>query len=726
MSDKKSLNKNIREFVFTVDNSIIEELGERLMAKPSIALAELVKNSYDADATEVKVTFYKVSTKGGQISIEDNGEGMDEETLVNSWMRIGTTIKKRKPYSRKYKRARAGSKGVGRFACQSLANRLVVETVSGTRKKRTKATMVINWRKFTKGKDIDSVPVRCQIDSVDSSTPTGTKLKLISLKKKFNKSEIQKVLTDIVSLVTPADWIKESLGKKDDSKDPGFKVNLEVSEFPELRGDVGTKFLGSAWGVLRGIITDAKHAKYTFITPDEVFVWEWDKEFKHLAGAKYIAHYVLYDQLSDLPLGMSTRDAMQYGREHGGIRVYMDDFRIYPYGGPGNDWLKLDFDRSRSASEAPSELKEFVKTERPLLSLPRNSNLFGAVFLSRFLSHIEISTARDKLIENKAYDELSDFVRRGIDWITIIHAGERVRKEIESPFKKTKKKKDSVELFKQVTLEIEKDERLDTSQKSELKTRFRTVSKVIKEERKNLNDKVRILRVLASLGTSIAIFDHELGALLDSLNEVRYDLKDYTQYIAKKKQKEFNETLDVFNSWTDNVIELGSLIGLMAGSEARRTKRPIAVHDAVNNLVKPFNAYLNLKGIRFANQVPKEVHTPEMLEAEFNSIIINLLTNSIKAVVSGGKRSEISIIAKSTKRKITIDFFDSGVGLDQKHWDEVFEAFKSLHGPDSRFGLGTGLGLTIVRDIVGEYNGTVTFVEPPESWSTCIRMSFPY
>ena len=42
---------------FTIDAELLRELGERLVGKPHIALAELVKNSYDADATEVTIKF---------------------------------------------------------------------------------------------------------------------------------------------------------------------------------------------------------------------------------------------------------------------------------------------------------------------------------------------------------------------------------------------------------------------------------------------------------------------------------------------------------------------------------------------------------------------------------------------------------------------------------------------------------------------------------------------
>jgi HSP90 family molecular chaperone len=75
---------------FTVDAALLRELGERLVGKPYVALAELVKNSYDADATEVTVTFRRDS-----ITVTDNGTGMSRAEFISHWLRVGTTHKQK-------------------------------------------------------------------------------------------------------------------------------------------------------------------------------------------------------------------------------------------------------------------------------------------------------------------------------------------------------------------------------------------------------------------------------------------------------------------------------------------------------------------------------------------------------------------------------------------------------------------------------------------------------
>ena len=111
---------------FTIDAELLRELGERLVGKPYVALAELVKNSYDADATEVTINF---APNKRSIEISDNGHGMTVDEFKKFWMRIGTIHKREEERSRNFGRLMTGSKGVGRLAVQFLANKLTIITI---------------------------------------------------------------------------------------------------------------------------------------------------------------------------------------------------------------------------------------------------------------------------------------------------------------------------------------------------------------------------------------------------------------------------------------------------------------------------------------------------------------------------------------------------------------------------------------------------------------------
>src|SRR5574343_1812326 len=100
---------------FSADAGIINRLGKELVGKHETAVSELVKNAFDADATEVNLVFENAWYTGGTLVIEDNGTGMTKDQLINGFMRLSSSDKIHNPISDKYKRTRAGRKGIGRF-----------------------------------------------------------------------------------------------------------------------------------------------------------------------------------------------------------------------------------------------------------------------------------------------------------------------------------------------------------------------------------------------------------------------------------------------------------------------------------------------------------------------------------------------------------------------------------------------------------------------------------
>ncbi len=150
---------------FEVDSHHLIELGERLVAKPSIALAELVKNSYDADATFVEIKFINVRNMGGIIIVKDDGDGMSFNDIKTKWVRIGTDYKERNPISSKFKRTRTGRKGIGRFACRLLSEKLILTSVSGNDEK-LQVTVVFDWGKLKPGQLVEEFEIEGSSESV--------------------------------------------------------------------------------------------------------------------------------------------------------------------------------------------------------------------------------------------------------------------------------------------------------------------------------------------------------------------------------------------------------------------------------------------------------------------------------------------------------------------------------------------------------------------------------
>jgi len=108
---------------------ILRTLGEELISSETVAVLELVKNSYDADARVVLIKFSGLLEKGmGHLEVSDDGHGMDLITVERAWMEPATATKKKARHSQYLSRRLLGEKGVGRFAAARLADELELIT----------------------------------------------------------------------------------------------------------------------------------------------------------------------------------------------------------------------------------------------------------------------------------------------------------------------------------------------------------------------------------------------------------------------------------------------------------------------------------------------------------------------------------------------------------------------------------------------------------------------
>ena len=123
---------------------LLRTLGRDLISSEKVALIELVKNSFDADATVVLVRFLSPLTQGkGSVEIWDDGHGMDTGTLQTSWLDIATDVKKKRTRSESGQRRVLGEKGIGRLAGARLADEMLLTT---RRAGAEEITLMMDWR----------------------------------------------------------------------------------------------------------------------------------------------------------------------------------------------------------------------------------------------------------------------------------------------------------------------------------------------------------------------------------------------------------------------------------------------------------------------------------------------------------------------------------------------------------------------------------------------------
>ena len=122
-------NESDDNFYFQATWNMIKRLADQI-SHPALAVAELIKNSYDADATEVLVNMTQAmdnKTDNCTIISHEDGHGMTKSDIKTKWSRMGVSDKKREPYSPKG-RSRQGRLGVGRFGCWKLGMKVTMAT----------------------------------------------------------------------------------------------------------------------------------------------------------------------------------------------------------------------------------------------------------------------------------------------------------------------------------------------------------------------------------------------------------------------------------------------------------------------------------------------------------------------------------------------------------------------------------------------------------------------
>jgi signal transduction histidine kinase len=175
---------------FEVHPSVVYQLGESLISDAMQAIIELVKNSYDADASYSKVvidtqgvtklgdSYYK-DEKGGIISIEDDGCGMSLDDIRNGWLTISNRQKleiKRKKKTTKKGRTPLGDKGLGRLGVQKLGKNIEIYT---KRERKEGYHIGFSWVDFLGSEKLENVTV--QYDEISYPKSSGTKIVISGL-----------------------------------------------------------------------------------------------------------------------------------------------------------------------------------------------------------------------------------------------------------------------------------------------------------------------------------------------------------------------------------------------------------------------------------------------------------------------------------------------------------------------------------------------------------------
>lgn len=742
---------------FSIDSALLSELGEKLVESVHIALLELVKNAYDADATAVTVKMVP-REDDYEIHVVDDGTGMTLEDVRNYWMRIATTNKAEEDTSERFGRKKSGSKGIGRFSCRRLGRKLALRTTGQLEDGRFETTRVtIDWADYEPGSDVDKI--ECEGRTTRSPEgDTGTTLVISGGNADEWTHRGWRVLKRRLILLVS----NRGRRRRGYEADPGFNVSLEAPDFEESEVvDQRESLMDAGWGRLtltvdgRGKATwglvAKRIGKKEFTLPDR---------YPDLCGTSADIAILPTHKKAHFrdPTAVGIVDLRNLLQEWGGVHVRLDGIRVYPYGEGRDDWLHIERHRAiRKGSSGFSPVTALaaklrgVDPTRFLLNLLSFRSYVGEVNANSPTGAFVMKANREGFVGGHGIEMLRSVIRAGIDWSTVYRdyyirregqdeakkAREQFEATIEAPIRPEHVIEEAVDYVQKEIKQIAS--RLPVAERQQVVSNVTKAASAVLTTNRARQEELRHLRIIASTSSLLLIFSHEVKSLLGALDEYELRLAGFARKLSGRYADQATNMRQSFRSTKERFLDLLGLTSVLSveSGEAKPTRLAIAPRAeraaACFRLIsKQYDIHVDLSG------VPHAIRIGPMLEAELYSILLNALSNSIKSVIAHGREKSIAILAKRVAKAVQLNVLDTGIGVPDD-WPELFEPFvadperslykklKSRLNPEDSFivGAGSGLGLSIVRAIVEARDGKIGFADPPAPWRCNLEIVMP-
>lgn len=682
---------------------LLIQLGDKLIKNESIALLELIKNGYDADARKVIVKLSNLSepTKG-VIEILDDGTGMDMNIIHNSWLEPGSDNKYqqfiRGKRTKKYNRLPIGEKGIGRFGVHKLGSK--IELVSKM-KGKNEVVVKIDWEDFSNMKYLKDAKfdVYEREPEYFKGSRTGTRIIVSNLRNEWNRTKVRNIYKSIFSLNSPfekygsfivdfksdnknyfeglPDWkeVKKMAlfhfkGTMRGSKIVNFEYNYtpwrELEKASGRRLDHNDEFIQNRKDILRKIgkkeeiINLAQHYGQNLFDKGigdieiEGYIFDRDKNILELSRVQ------------------SKKILKDYLDEQGGISVYKDKLRINEYGEKGNDWLGLDGRR--------------VNTPAKRLS---NNIVLATINLdSQDSTALVEKTNREGFIENKAFQDFKDSILYFLGLVETLR--EIDKSELKKKYNPTEAKEPVLSKISQLKGLVEKKVKDDDKLVEDISVKLDSIEE----------DYIKIQEVLltsAGAGITLGVGMHEVHKILSELVAIVVTEESVSDDIANL----IYSLDDLIKNYTDILKQSDSEIirlSKLADGGIRNNSYRFRCHEI--ELVKPY-----IDSDKYNIKAPKRL----LLGA-----VSNLIDNSIYWLEKKHKKLKHNDI--SFTKKIFIDILDSGNGTLELVFADNGPGFdiptSNITNPFvSSKNEGMGLGLHIVSQIMESLNGRIFFPE---------------
>lgn len=668
------------KFNFSISPRVLAHLGEDLIKNESIALFELIKNSYDACSSKCIIDFLFLNDELISLTIEDDGFGMNQDLIQDVWLIVGTDNKKKDLSPNSCGRIPLGEKGIGRLGIHKLGNR--INLISKTIEDR-EVEVNIDWNTLHNANSIEDF----QIDVKEYEKPTtftnssGTKITITDLKTRWDRRQLREVYRNITSLNSPFSGNNDSFRVVVNSNTNVFEG---LPDFNDIKDSA--LYFGHCKMVADSIVEfDYKFKPWESLkkvdTGRNVALGDLIEEDKFIKKYNYDTRKFEDINLNDSKIGSIELDIIifdtdaqifsyvnseraslkNYLKENGGVRVYRDGVRVYNYGERDNDWLGIDLKRVQRVGGNVS-----------------NNIIIGSVKIERSQSlGLVEKTNREGFIENEAY---FDFVEAVNYALSLIVRERNVDKSLLTTLYKKHKSIEPVlsDLNEVVNIVNEKVPEIGVRDEI-LKYLYR-----INDQYTEVKD---ILIKSANAGLNLSIVIHELDKLIAELSGcIDRNEKDKAVRISLSLEKIIKGYSAMLKKSDIKLVPLNRVVEIAMDNYEFR----FLDHD--------INVITNLKSNHF------EAY---LAESEAISILTNLLDNSIFWLKYSRKNDRrISMfITDQIEGYCSIIISDNGPGFNLPI-DVAIKPFQT----GKPHNLGSGLGLHVANEMMTAMKGKLLFI----------------
>jgi len=709
---------------------LIHTIGRDLIGDSYAALVELVKNSYDAEASKVdiKFTYKEVNKKSALIiSINDNGHGMNFDTIINKWLVPATNDKLKRKVSPNKKRKLQGRKGIGRFSAAILGQEMTLISIDDNGEK---STIVIDWRVFNSDDFLENIELL--VEKEQTNEISGTFIELIAFDEivKTNTEEEEEEeeeednklsIWNETSINTLINELRKLISPFDDFEEDEFKINLEFNECP-IKDFNGIKLEIETYPIIElydyrisGTIDNEGNAileyennalsntkqkesiqvkyqlsedsKYCGLINIDFRVFDRDPE-----AIDNLINKGLIDPISEKYAGKN--DAKRMLNAVYGAKIYKNKFRIRPYGTDGNDWLEKDKDRIQNPSQ-----------------IVGNNQLVGFITIeSEDISHLEEKSARDGLKENEFFFGLKELSKLALKELELRRFTFRER-SLKGRKERTSLNDTVSDLFSFSDLTNNINTKLEQFNIS--KDNIDLITSILKKEEKakaglleDIQKTIAIYQGQATLGKIVSFILHEGRKPIQYLNSETTVLERYLKFYKATKDEnyldEINSSISGFRQNSKLISNLFKRVNPLA-SQKRGNKKEFNVNKIITDSYNLFKQSL------IESNIDLEINCPDELilygwEEDLLTAITNLIENSIYWLnLSAKQDKKITISVSDIENTIKMDFTDNGPGItdNEIETDIIFEpGYSKKHN-------GTGLGLAIAGEAIERLNGSL-------------------